>query len=223
MRRVNPKLVASGAVALVACALGCQALLSNSVDNDADAATAVEGDASINDANATDASADASGGATGDAAVDADDAASDGDIAAQPADAGRGCPPSGDASTCPTGVKPWNGRCYFVPDGGANLRPSDGFQLCQNVDGYLATVTCVEEAIRVNERIPGSPIALGASSFDDGGTWTWNTGEPFTFADWLPGEPKRGGCLVAAASGPWQANSCGATKVIVCETGPLTP
>lgn len=221
MRRGAPKLAAT-AGGLLACAFGCQALLSGTDDVSADAAPpngaeteppvgAETGPVAIPDAApATDASA-----------TDAPDN-TDGDRPR--ADTGLGCPPEGNATACPTGVTPWFGRCYFIPAGGGNLRPSEGVSFCKDAGGYLATVTCASELIQVNQLIPGTPIALGAMGFDGGATWQWNTGEPFIFSNWQSGEPSSdGGCLAAAKSGPWQATSCGSTKVIVCETGPLTP
>ena len=63
--------------------------------------------------------------------------------------------------------------------------------------GYLATLTSQAEADYVQSLGLFGPIAgqafwLGASDEQQEGTWTWVTGEPFTFALWHPGEPNNG-------------------------------
>jgi hypothetical protein len=63
--------------------------------------------------------------------------------------------------------------------------------------GHLATLTSQAEANHVQSlgilgAIPGEAFWLGASDELQEGTWTWVTGEPFSFALWASGEPNNG-------------------------------
>ena len=60
--------------------------------------------------------------------------------------------------------------------------------------GHLATLTSQAEAnyvqsLGILSAIPGQAFWLGASDQLQEGTWTWVTGEPFSFALWAGGEP----------------------------------
>lgn len=172
-----------------------------------------ESDASASDASASD------GAASGEAGDARDTGVADGGAAA---DADR-CPPPGDAAACPEGGVTWRGHCYFSPPGGSDYKPlAAANDLCAPLGAYLVTVTCAEEALHVNQLDPNSDTALGAESFDDGGTWKWLTGEPFAFTDWAAGEPANGwNCLTRNKSLKWESAPCGSTRYIICETGPL--
>ena len=67
---------------------------------------------------------------------------------------------------------------------------------CDNLGGYLATITSAQEQTFVDNSIIGSdPMWLGGTDEKDEGTWEWITGENFTFANWHKGDPNNAGPL----------------------------
>jgi hypothetical protein len=63
---------------------------------------------------------------------------------------------------------------------------------CEQDGGHLATIGSKSENMRVWAARPHGQRGgswLGASDEADEGVWEWVTGEPFTYADWAPGNP----------------------------------
>lgn len=69
--------------------------------------------------------------------------------------------------------------------------------LCEEMGGYLATVTSVEEYETISSLAEDSGLTylwLGGSLFSDTSEWgdgCWITDEQWTFEKWYPGEPSR--------------------------------
>lgn len=61
--------------------------------------------------------------------------------------------------------------------------------------GHLATITSAQEWMAVMEKFPSLPLGtwLGGYQFIAGpepnGSWSWVTGEPWSYTQWNPGEP----------------------------------
>lgn len=87
---------------------------------------------------------------------------------------------------------------------------SEARTACENAGGYLATITSEEEYNRVLEAVYASDrkvLWLGAQK-DEGNMFKWITGEEFSYASWLSGEPNNEGgnenCLVMfSVNGQW--------------------
>ncbi|MEE4219349.1 MAG: IPTL-CTERM sorting domain-containing protein [Xanthomonadales bacterium] len=78
--------------------------------------------------------------------------------------------------------------------------------------GYLATVTSAEENTFVATLGAADTAYLGGNDIDVEGTWTWVTGEPWSFTAWGPGEPNNSGnedCLHYRPDGLWNDIPCG--------------
>jgi hypothetical protein len=95
-------------------------------------------------------------------------------------------------------VNPGNGHSYqlFVNEGRRPMLLADARAQAEAMGGYLATVTSADEQDFINANIDSSGdlfVFLGAVQPDgaaepDGG-WMWLNGEPWTYANWGPGEP----------------------------------
>ena len=65
---------------------------------------------------------------------------------------------------------------------------------CENLGGYLATLTSQAEAQFVHERLyNGSDYLIGGTDQAVEGTWQWVTGEAWGYTNWDTGEPNNCG------------------------------
>ncbi len=107
-----------------------------------------------------------------------------------------------------------NGHWYQVRQAGL-VGWSRSRQLAEQSGGYLATLTTARESAFVASLITTNRgVNLGgyqdtsAPDFDEpGGGWRWVTGEPWTYTNWLVGEPNNEGanenCLMFAQTNAW--------------------
>ncbi len=62
-------------------------------------------------------------------------------------------------------------------------------QYCRELGGHLATVNSPDEHVLLVSISDPNPCWLGGTDSSSEGTWTWVTGEPFTYSDWCDGQP----------------------------------
>ena len=85
----------------------------------------------------------------------------------------------------------FNGHYYqvFEPD---SITWEDAKQRCEQMGGYLATITSAEEQAFVDSLIENSGkngLWLGAYRQQSDAEFVWLTGEPFQFTNWSAGQP----------------------------------
>lgn len=115
-------------------------------------------------------------------------------------------------------VDPANATCYVAFDSDPTNH-ADAQAACSGIGGHLATITGSGEQDRVASiHDVGQTVWLGATDAVVEGSFAWVTAEPFSYANWLAGEPDdnsgsggNGDC-VAIASGsavaPWMDTVC---------------
>jgi Protein of unknown function (DUF642)/Lectin C-type domain len=90
-----------------------------------------------------------------------------------------------------------NGHYYEVVTTQQPISWTDARDAAMARGGYLATITSAAEDAFVQNLAANSPIWLGgfqpAGSPEPAGGWRWVTGEPFTYTNWLAGEPSDNG------------------------------
>lgn len=89
---------------------------------------------------------------------------------------------------------PLNGHYYQIVEGVLSWAEANEIathMLYLNMTGYLATITSVQEQNLVFGLMNTAHVVLWIGGRDtvSEGTWTWVTGEPWTYANWYPGEP----------------------------------
>lgn len=102
---------------------------------------------------------------------------------------------------------------------------------CTASAGHLATATSAgEAAVIASVQNPAQNPWIGATDAVVEGTFAWQTGEPFGFAAYAPGEPDDGGgtedCLHLASSpdaGTWNDANCDGSSTTgrICELEPI--
>ena len=104
---------------------------------------------------------------------------------------------------------------------------------CEKKGGHLVTISDEKE----NEFVNGmrcrnlstdyqQSIWLGGSDTANEGTWSWITGEPFTYSNWEPNEPNGGtsqNYLQMYSSGNWDDVQNEAGRFVVCEYDSVQP
>lgn len=125
--------------------------------------------------------------------------------------------------TCDTtaGFSSFGGHCYFAVT--TSLSPwDDARATCALAGGYLTAPTDRAESTYISW-IGGGTTFAGGCDDDVEGTWTWVSGEPWSFSDWASGEPnglRTEDCLEIRSTGPrdWNDSSCDVyTRPYVCE------
>lgn len=84
----------------------------------------------------------------------------------------------------------WNGHTYVYIDRKINWHEAETF--CRLMGGHLADILSAEEDAAIYSYITGvcdGSAYFGLSDYDQEGTFTWCTGEPFTYANWNKSEP----------------------------------
>ena len=95
--------------------------------------------------------------------------------------------------------KNYNGHVYAVYDNAASW--SFCKELCEDMGGHLATINSAGEDSFLSELIQSgakSAYWIGGTNWDSAasnqdGTWSWVTGEPFTYTNWAAGQPSASG------------------------------
>ena len=121
-----------------------------------------------------------------------------------------------------------NDHWYDVINTGSKITWEQARDEAQSNGWHLVTITSVEEddfvASVLNNQKTTSEIDywLGgyqpAGSSEPAGGWSWVTGEPWTYADWYPGEPNDLGgqdYLHYWPSGPWRWDDVGNISTMV--------
>lgn len=104
---------------------------------------------------------------------------------------------------------------------------------CEKKGGHLVTISDEKE----NEFVNGmrcrnlstdyqQSIWLGGSDTANEGTWSWITGEPFTYSNWEPNEPNGGtsqNYLQMYSSGNWDDVQNEAGRFVLCEYDSVQP
>lgn len=104
---------------------------------------------------------------------------------------------------------------------------------CEKKGGHLVTISDEKE----NEFVNGmrcrnlstdyqQSIWLGGSDAANEGTWSWITGEPFTYSNWEPNEPNGGtsqNYLQMYSSGNWDDVQNEAGRFVLCEYDSVQP
>jgi cysteine-rich repeat protein len=106
-------------------------------------------------------------------------------------------------------VDPASGRCLVLHEDALTF--SDAALACSTLGGHLASVTSAAEAGLLQPLLQaGLRPWIGATDLPEPGSFSWLTGEPFTYHPFAPGQPDGDGhCLVVdAATGLWSDTHC---------------
>ncbi len=83
--------------------------------------------------------------------------------------------------------------CYAAFDDGTIVHRWYALDACEAWGGHLATIGSQEEndvvAGVVSQGCSKGRGLIGLTDFGHEGVWKWDTGEPFAYANWAPGEP----------------------------------
>ena len=91
------------------------------------------------------------------------------------------------------GIEEYNGHYYKVFNDGMTWAQAK--QRCERLGGHLVTITSnLEQAIvkelLINQGTKGYYWTSGVRNSDD--SWSWTTGEKFSYSNWGNGEPNNG-------------------------------
>ena len=132
--------------------------------------------------------------------------------------------------TCPTDIdeRPepfvFNGHTYYFFT--TPLNWWDAESVCESMGGHLATITGAAENEALETLANGSDFWLGGTDRDSEGTWSWTTGESFSYTDWGEGQPdnasnpEEGGenyLHYSGGAGHWNDNTGTPTYPFICE------
>ncbi len=125
----------------------------------------------------------------------------------------------------------WKGSCYKVFGSGQSPKVTwtDAEVQCVNWGGHLASIASKEEDDVVRQlTLPLSPNFggwIGATDVEQEGVWKWNDGTPFSYKNWLAGEPNNlqgEHCAANGGTGWIDLKNTNAQGTYVCErTAPL--
>ena len=92
----------------------------------------------------------------------------------------------------PKNARIFNKHSYMVYNEALTWEEAE--RKCRQLGGHLCTITSREEYNFIINMLPSTKKLywLGANDLEIEGTWKWVTGEPFTFMQWLNGEPNGG-------------------------------
>jgi hypothetical protein len=113
-----------------------------------------------------------------------------------------------------------NGHWYILQRNGSYLCWSTANAFAQSGGGYLVSETTEAEHSFVSGRLVARDDAWSGrwgpwiGGLYTGGSWTWTSGEPWSFTAWHPGEPNGGGSeTVVSYISPGGAGDCGRTTM----------
>ena len=86
-------------------------------------------------------------------------------------------------------AKQWAENKHWYKFFEAEMSWREAWAKCKELDGYLATVADEPENEFIWGLCGGKGAWLGATDAKEEGRWKWITGEPFTYANWGPGQP----------------------------------
>jgi Zn-dependent metalloprotease/uncharacterized protein YegL len=96
----------------------------------------------------------------------------------------------------PDNALSWNGHYYYAVT--QAMTWYDAEKYCEQIDGYLVTITSEEENNVIKDYISQTNVAnrdfwIGATDEEDEGNFAWVTGEDFIYSNWGRNEPDDGG------------------------------
>lgn len=100
--------------------------------------------------------------------------------------------PPVDNSNVPSEAQEFNGHYYLICSPNQVTTWEEASAYCQNLGGYLATITSQEENTFLTSLITGAgrrSAYIGMSDKEEKGNWTWVTGEAFSYHNWRENEP----------------------------------
>lgn len=84
-------------------------------------------------------------------------------------------------------LNPANGHYYVLTANGQNVLQASF--LAAQLGGYLVAINDAAEDAFIQANFPGVSYWIGLNDTASEGTFVWNSGEPFTYTNWCPGEP----------------------------------
>lgn len=129
------------------------------------------------------------------------------------------------ASFCQRGplteFDPTTGHCYRLHLERINW--SNAKQACESAGEHLAVVTSVGEQVIVGGLASRNAVGswIGATDSVIEGTYTWVTGEPWSFTAWTNEEPNGStyeNCAETTVLGMWNDVLCTALRTYICES-----
>lgn len=123
-------------------------------------------------------------------------------------------------------VNPSGGHFYQRIDAEENW--NNAKTSCANLGAYLATITSQSENDWIQETLStGNQILIGGTDAAIEGTWTWITGETWSYTNWNYGEPNNADneeSLEILSTGKWNDIPNDITRPYLCEwNGPWLP
>lgn len=120
-------------------------------------------------------------------------------------------------------TNPTNGHVYTLTASSMSIQ--DARLAAAALGGYLAAVNDADEQAWILAAFPGTPVSwIGLSDEATEGTYVWDSGEPFAYSAWCPGEPNNGPggdedyvLFGACGGGGWNDATCG------CAGDPMWP
>lgn len=97
-----------------------------------------------------------------------------------------------DFGNIPSEAQEFNGHYYLICSPNQVTTWEEAAAYCQDLGGYLATITSQEENTFLTSLITGAgrrSAYIGLSDKEEEGTWTWVTGEAFSYQNWRGTEP----------------------------------
>ena len=127
---------------------------------------------------------------------------------------------------CDGSTRSVNGHCYkyFA----TSLNWSNAELACRSWGGHLASISSYSENKFVGSLTPANAAALiGGTDSEYEGSWSWSSDIPFSYTNWISGEPNGGtteNCLTiygstSNASNGWNDAPCGNGYPYICEKG----
>jgi hypothetical protein len=136
---------------------------------------------------------------------------------------------------CATGEEAFAGHCYRVLQGSLMTYP-EARQLCKAEGALPVSIGSAAEAAAVFALVPKNlqAVWIGLLRNGDGKkSFVWESGEPFGYTSWAPGEPNNSGyqedCVVLwgpaitmpSLAGSWNDAACWSPRgAVVCERTP---
>ncbi|XP_004713031.1 pulmonary surfactant-associated protein D [Echinops telfairi] len=100
---------------------------------------------------------------------------------------------------------------------------ADVQKVCKEAGGQVATPRSAaeNEAVQQLVLVHNKAAFLGMTDSKTEGTFTYLTGEPLAYTNWVPGEPNNNGgaenCVEIFTNGKWNDKNCGEQRLVVCE------
>ena len=111
------------------------------------------------------------------------------------------------------------GSCYFISK--TKLRWNKAAEDCIRRGSYLAEIQSEEETDYMASLTTATTHWIGGSDIVTENAWVWrNSGEHFTYTNWIPGRPEGGAvknCLLMLLNRQWADTRCNVGFNYICE------